>query len=87
MEVTGLVAVLAFSLGLAAVLATIGLVLVQGRSYLSAKTAGKPSSPLSRFLEAQLPVLGALVITIVGVMLVAFSLIRLGVIDPAKFAI
>jgi nickel/cobalt transporter (NicO) family protein len=87
MEFSGLIAVLAFSVGLAVVLATIGLVMVQGKSYLAARAQERPSGPLSRFLENQLPVLAAMVITIIGVLLTAFALIRLEIINPATFTV
>jgi hypothetical protein len=38
-------------------------------------------------LEAKLPVFGALVITIIGVAMVMLAAIRLGWIDPTKFAV
>jgi nickel/cobalt exporter len=87
MEVSGLIAVLAFSVGLALVLATIGLVLVQGKSYLAERAKDRPSGPLYRFLENQLPILGAMVITVIGVLLTTFALIRLDLIDPVKFTV
>jgi hypothetical protein len=47
----------------------------------------RPSGPLYRFLENQLPILGAMVITVIGVLLTTFALIRLDLIDPVKFTV
>lgn len=83
---SGLIMLVVFSLGLAAVLATIGLVLVQTKSYLRTKRQ-QTKSRLYRFLEAKLPVFGALVITLIGTLMVTFALIRLGLVDTATFTV
>jgi ABC-type nickel/cobalt efflux system permease component RcnA len=82
----GLVMILVFSLGLATVLATIGLVLVNTKAYLNEKRRSTKSR-LYLALEAKLPVFGALVITVIGVAMVMLAAIRLGWIDPTKFAV
>lgn len=86
MEFSGLIAVLAFSVGLATVLATIGLMLVQSKEYLARRSKEK-RGPVARFLEAKLPVFGALMITLIGTLIVVFALIRLDLIDPSKFTV
>lgn len=86
MEFSGLIAVLAFSVGLATVLATIGLMLVQSKEYLARRSQEK-RGPVARYLEAKLPVFGALVITLIGTLIVVFALIRLNLIDPSKFTV
>ena len=83
---TGLIMVLAFSVGLAAVLTAIGLALVHGKAYMNERRK-ESKSKLFRLLEAKLPVFGALVITMIGVVMVMFALIRLDLIDPAKFTV
>lgn len=83
---TGLIMVLAFSVGLAAVLTAIGLALVHSKAYM-AKKRKETKSKLYRLLEAKLPVFGALVIAMIGVVMVMFALIRLDLIDPAKFTV
>lgn len=82
----GLVMVLVFSLGLAMVLATIGLVLVQTKDYLNEKRR-TTKSRLYLTLEKKLPVFGALVITLIGAGMVMLAAIRLGWIDPSRFAV
>ena len=82
---SGLIAVLVFSLGLATVLATIGLMLVQSKEYLAKRSLRR--GPIARFLEAKLPVFGALVITVIGVLIVVFAMIRLDLINPTKFTV
>jgi len=82
----GLVMVLVFSMGLAMVLAAIGLVLVQTKDYLNEKRQ-TTKSRLYRVLEAKLPVFGALVITLIGAGMVMLAAIRLGWVDPTRFAI
>jgi len=86
MYASGLIMVLVFSLGLAVVLAAIGLVLVQGKSYLHAR-GRQGKGRLYRALETKLPVFGALVITTIGVAMVLLSLIRLNLIDPRSFTV
>ncbi|MBE7491765.1 MAG: sulfite exporter TauE/SafE family protein [Planctomycetes bacterium] len=86
MYFAGLVMVIVFSLGLALVLATIGLVLVQTKDYLNEKRR-TTRSRLYRTLEAKLPVFGALVITLIGAAMVMLAAIRLGWIDPNSFAV
>lgn len=86
MEFSGLIAVLAFSVGLATVLATIGLMLVHSKEYLARRSQEK-RGPVARFLEAKLPVFGALMITLIGTLIVVFAMIRLNLIDPSKFAV
>ena len=84
--ISGLIMVFVFSLGLAAVLSTIGLMLVHSKDYLNRKrkeTKGK----VYRLLEAKLPVFGALVITLIGTLMVLMALIRLNLIDPANFTV
>lgn len=83
---TGLFLVLAFSLGLGTVLSAIGLVLVQTKSYLHQRQKN-PRGRIARFLEARLPMFGALVITLLGTLMVVFALIRLGLVDTATFTV
>ncbi|MCA8934757.1 MAG: hypothetical protein KDB68_01005 [Planctomycetes bacterium] len=82
----GLVMVIVFSLGLAAVLSTIGLLMVHSKEYLSRKRK-ETKSKLYRLLEAKLPVFGALVITLIGTIMVMLAMIRLQLIDVAKFTV
>ncbi|MCA8913068.1 MAG: sulfite exporter TauE/SafE family protein [Planctomycetes bacterium] len=82
----GLVMVVVFSFGLAIVLATIGLMLVHSKEYLNRKRK-ETRSKLYRLLEAKLPVFGALVITLIGTVMVLMAMIRLELIDPAKFTV
>ncbi len=67
-------------------LATIGLTLVQSKEYLARRSKEK-RGPVARFLEAKLPVFGALMITLIGTLIVVFALIRLDLIDPSKFTV
>lgn len=83
---SGLVMIVVFSLGLATVLATIGLVLVNTKAYLNEKRR-TTKSRVYRVLEARLPVFGALVITLIGAAMVMLSVIRLGWIDPSNFTV
>ena len=83
---SGLIMVTVFSLGLAAVLATIGLLMVHSKEYLSRKRK-ETKSKLYRLLEAKLPVFGALVITLIGTIMVMLAMIRLQLIDVAKFTV
>lgn len=84
MLAAGLILVLVFSIGLALVLSTIGLVLVATKGYMrSRQRAGK--GPVYRFLETKVPIIGALVITLVGFTMVLMALLRLGVLDMATF--
>jgi len=83
---SGLILVIVFSLGLAVVLAAIGLVLVQSKSYLAARRR-ESKSRLLTMIESKLPVFGALVITMIGVVMVMFALIRLDLVDPNTFGI
>ncbi|MCB9896024.1 MAG: hypothetical protein H6839_16440 [Planctomycetes bacterium] len=82
----GLIMVIAFSFGLAVVLATIGLMLVHSKEYLNRKRK-QTKSKLYRLLETKLPVFGALVITLIGTLMVVMALIRLNLIDPANFTV
>ncbi|MCC6575678.1 MAG: sulfite exporter TauE/SafE family protein [Planctomycetes bacterium] len=82
----GLMLVLVFSLGLAVVLSAIGLTLVISRSYLTRKLSG-PQGRVSRFLRTRLPVIGALIITLIGFAMVLIALLRLEVLDLSKLAI
>ncbi len=82
----GLVMIVVFSFGLAAVLATIGLTLVSTKDYLN-KRRRETKSWLYRTLEAKLPVFGALVITLIGAAMVMLAAIRLNLIDPSKFSV
>jgi nickel/cobalt transporter (NicO) family protein len=82
--VGGLLMVTAFSIGLATVLATIGLILVQTKSYLAARRR-ETKSPRLAALEAKLPVFGAMMITLVGMVILLFALIRIDVIDPTTW--
>ena len=82
----GLVMVIVFSLGLAAVLSTIGLLMVHSKEYMSRKRK-ETKSKLYRLLEAKLPVFGALVITLIGTIMVMLAMIRLQLIDVAKFTV
>lgn len=83
---SGFVMVVVFSLGLACVLAAIGLALVQSKSYLSEKQKTSRSR-VYRWAERKLPVLGALVITLIGAAMVMLACIRLGYVDPLSFAV
>lgn len=85
MEIAGLIAVLVFSVGLAGVLAVIGLMLVQTKEYLHNRSRKK--GRFAQLAEQKLPVLGALAITLVGAVILLFALVRLSVIDPATFTI
>ena len=67
-------------------LATIGLMLVHSKEYLNRKRK-ETRSKLYRLLEAKLPVFGALVITLIGTVMVLMAMIRLELIDPAKFTV
>ncbi|MBV6516258.1 MAG: hypothetical protein HPKKFMNG_01922 [Planctomycetes bacterium] len=80
----GLLLVLVFSLGLALVLATIGLMLVATKSYMHARR-NRPRNALYRFMETKVPVLGALAITLIGFTMVLMALLRLQVLDLATF--
>jgi ABC-type nickel/cobalt efflux system permease component RcnA len=82
----GLILVTVFSLGLALVLASIGLMLVRSKEYLNRKPE-KHKSPLRRNLEAKLPVFGALVIALLGTAMTLLALLRLDLIDPTTFAV
>lgn len=82
----GLVMVVVFSLGLACVLGAIGLALVQGKSYLRQKQQ-QSRSRLYRWAERKLPVLGALIIMLIGAAMVMLACIRLEYIDPRSFAV
>lgn len=82
----GLIMVIVFSLGLAVVLSTIGLLMVHSKEYLSRKRK-ETKSKLYRMLEAKLPVFGALVITLIGTVMVLLAMIRLQLIDVAKFTV
>lgn len=83
---TGLIMVIVFSLGLAVVLATIGLVLVNTKQYLNEKRRTTRSG-LYLWLEAKLPVFGALMITLIGGAMVLLAAIRLGWVDPGGFSV
>lgn len=83
---SGLIMVIVFSIGLAAVLAAIGLVLVQGKSYLNQRRR-ETKSRLYRALERKLPVFGALVIALIGGAMTLLALIRLEMIDPSTFTV
>ena len=78
--------VVVFSIGLALILSSIGLVMVSTKSYLQSKRKATPSK-LYRFLETRLPVLGALIFTLIGGAFVLLALIRLDLIDPTKFTV
>lgn len=83
---SGLIMVIVFSIGLAAVLAAIGLVLVQGKSYLNQRRK-ETKSRVYRVLERKLPVFGALVIALIGGAMTLLALIRLELIDPSTFTV
>lgn len=84
MLVAGLILVLVFSLGLALVLSTIGLMLVATKGYMRARQKEK-RGPVYRFFEAKVPVIGALVITLIGFTMMLMALLRLGVLDLSTF--
>ncbi|MBK8207659.1 MAG: sulfite exporter TauE/SafE family protein [Planctomycetes bacterium] len=83
---SGLMMVIVFSLGLAMVLAAIGLVLVQTKGYLNQRRE-KSKSRLYRVLEKKLPVFGALVIALIGAIMTLMALIRLEIVDPSSFTV
>lgn len=83
---SGLIMVIVFSIGLAAVLSAIGLVLVQTKSYLNQRRK-ETKSRVYRMLERKLPVFGALVIALIGGAMTLLALIRLELIDPASFTV
>lgn len=82
----GLVMVLVFSLGLAVVLSSIGLVMVQSKGYLKQR-GEKSKGRVYRLIEEKLPVFGALVITLIGLTLALFALVRLEILDPNSFMV
>lgn len=82
----GLIMVLVFSLGLAAVLSSIGLVMVQSKTYLKHRAEGEKGR-MYRLVEDKLPVFGALVITLIGLTLSLFALVRLDILDPNTFMV
>ena len=82
----GLLAVAVFSIGMGAVLTAIGLMLVHSKEYLQKKSKGS-NSRLFKFAEAKLPTFGALVITLIGLTMVVFAAIRLGLLDPTNFTV
>ena len=82
----GLILVTVFSLGLAVVLASIGLMLVRSKEYMNRKPA-QHKSRLRRDLEAKLPVFGALVIALLGTAMTLLAMLRLDLFDPASFAV
>jgi|GEM_PF-3529524 len=84
MLVAGLILVLVFSLGLALVLSTIGLMLVATKGYMRARRKERRGAAY-RFFETKVPVIGALVIVLLGFTMVLMGLLRLGVLDLATF--
>ncbi len=83
---SGLIMVIVFSLGLATVLAAIGLVLVQTKGYLNQRRK-ESKSRLYRILEKKLPVFGALLIALIGAVMTLMALIRLEIVDPSRFTV
>ncbi len=79
-----LILVLVFSIGLALVLTTIGLLLVATKGYMRSRQS-KSKGALYRFMETKVPVIGALAITLIGFTMVLMALLRLGVLDQATF--
>lgn len=69
----GIVVILAFGLGLATVLITIGILVVTARSFIQ-KFTGK-----NNLILYKLPMLSALIIIIIGFMLGAHTLIKSGI--------
>ncbi|MCC6465242.1 MAG: hypothetical protein IT463_07890 [Planctomycetes bacterium] len=82
---SGLLMVTVFSLGLAVVLAAIGLVLVKTKSYMNEKRSNPGKA--AAFLAAKLPAFGALVITIIGTVMTLLAMLRLGLLDFATFTV
>lgn len=82
---SGLIMVTFFSLGLAVVLAAIGLTLVKTKGYMRKKSGQR--SKFAMMLERRLPVFGASVIMLIGCVMTMFALIRLGLIDTATFIV
>jgi ABC-type nickel/cobalt efflux system permease component RcnA len=77
--VLGVVLLLVFSIGLAAVLSAIGLVMVATRSYLKDKASKQ--SPRFLALVSKLPLLGGLAITLIGFVMIMAALHRMEVLD------
>jgi ABC-type nickel/cobalt efflux system permease component RcnA len=84
MLAAGLILVLVFSVGLALVLSTIGLILVATKGYMRARQK-EHKGAFYRFMETKVPVIGALGITLIGFTMVLMALLRLGVLDMSTF--
>jgi len=81
--VLGMVLLVVFSLGLAAVLTAIGLIMVASRSYMTRKAAER--GPIFRFAATKLPVIGGLAITLIGFLMTLAALHRLEILDLRVF--
>jgi len=81
--VAGLMLVVVFSLGLALVLSTIGLIMVATKGYMRAR--GERKTPFYRFMETKVPVIGALAITLIGFTMLLMALLRLQILDISTF--
>lgn len=79
----GVVLLVVFSVGLAAVLSAIGLVMVATRSYLKEKASRQ--RPWVRGLVSKLPLFGGLAITLIGFVMIMAALHRMEVLDLRAF--
>lgn len=82
----GLLAVTVFSLGLGTVLSAIGLMLVHSKDYMQSKQKDSKSGWL-KIVGTKLPTFGAMVITMIGLVMFIFAAIRLELLDAASFTV